>query len=113
MQNDYESLWQIVKDVAEHNSNPVVLPNVMRNILEYYFGFLKKASKLHEEINTLAEQESDHGFKAFYRYINRESHSDPINTGFMVDVAPDRYIDKFEELFKKLDHHEHFEAMYR
>ncbi|WBA79837.1 AAA family ATPase [Endozoicomonas sp. GU-1] len=113
MQNDYESLWQIVKDVAVHNSNPVVLPNVMRNILEYYFGFLKKTSKLHEEINKLAIQESDHGFKAFYRYINRQSHSDPINTGFMIDVAPDRYIEKFEELFKKLDQHEHFEAMYR
>ncbi|WP_299733628.1 AAA family ATPase [uncultured Endozoicomonas sp.] len=113
MQNDYESLWQIVKDVVQHDSNPVVLPNIMRNILEYYFGFLKKSSKLHEEINKLASQESDHGFKAFYRYINRESHSDPINTGFMVDVAPDRYIEKFEELFKKLDQHEHFEAMYR
>lgn len=39
MLNEYQALWQTIRDVRDGRSLPVVLPNTMRNILEYYFSF--------------------------------------------------------------------------
>lgn len=67
LKNDYQSLWQILKDVVDGKADPVVLPNVMRNIIEYYFGFVHRKDKLVEILNELAEKEPNQGHKAFYR----------------------------------------------
>lgn len=111
LKNDYQSLWQTLKDVGEGKANPVVLPNVMRNILEYYFGFVHRKNKLVDILNNLANEEPNQGYKAFYRYINRESHSDLINIGFMVDVDPDAYLDRFRKIFTLSKDEEHFICM--
>ncbi|MCP6440659.1 AAA family ATPase, partial [Klebsiella pneumoniae] len=39
IKNEYEALWMVLKDVKQGKLNPIVLPNIMRNILEYYFSF--------------------------------------------------------------------------
>ncbi|EQA1638498.1 AAA family ATPase, partial [Enterobacter hormaechei] len=39
IKNEYEALWMILKDVKQGKISSVVLPNIMRNILEYYFSF--------------------------------------------------------------------------
>lgn len=111
LKNDYQSLWQIIKDVIEGNANPVVLPNVMRNIIEYYFGFVHKRDKLSEILNELAENEPEQGHKAFYRYINRSSHSDPTNIGLMVEVEPEAYLERFKSIFTKIENGEHYHCM--
>lgn len=111
LKNDYQSLWQILKDSIEGNVNPIVLPNVMRNILEYYFGFVHKKERLADILNSLAEKEPDQGFKAFYRYINRSSHSDPTNMGLMVEVDPQAYLERFKAIFEKSDDDEHYNCM--
>ncbi|WP_153447863.1 AAA family ATPase [Vibrio algicola] len=111
LKNDYQSLWQILKDVIEGNANPVVLPNVMRNIIEYYFGFVHKKEKLADILNELAEKEPDQGHKAFYRYINRSSHSDPINIGLMVEVDPQAYLERFKSIFINTQDEGHYECM--
>ncbi|WP_264080815.1 AAA family ATPase [Kosakonia cowanii] len=41
IKNEYEALWMVLKDVKKGLISSVVLPNVMRNILEYYFLFLQ------------------------------------------------------------------------
>ncbi|MFP8823490.1 AAA family ATPase, partial [Enterobacter cloacae] len=38
IQNEYQSLWQILKDAKEEKVNKIIIPNIMRNILEYYFA---------------------------------------------------------------------------
>jgi len=111
IKNDYQSLWQIMKDVLASNTDPVVLPNVMRNILEYYFGFVHKKEKLGSVLNDLAEQEPNQGYKSFYRYINRESHSDPTNIGYMMDVQPDIYLERFKKVFEQMDDLNHYARM--
>lgn len=111
LKNDYQCLWQILKDVIEGNANPVVLPNVMRNIIEYYFGFVHKRDRLAGILNELAEKEPDQGHKAFYRYINRSSHSDPTNIGLMVEVDPQVYLERFKSIFVKTQDGEHYECM--
>lgn len=111
LKNDYQSLWQIIKDVIDGNANPVVLPNVMRNIIEYYFGFVHKRDRLSDILNELAENEPEQGHKAFYRYINRSSHSDPTNIGFMVEVEPQAYLERFKSIFTKSQDGDHYNCM--
>ncbi|PML99557.1 hypothetical protein BCT63_20490 [Vibrio kanaloae] len=111
LKNDYQSLWQIIKDVIEGSANPVVLPNVMRNIIEYYFGFVHKRDKLSDILNELAEKEPEQGHKAFYRYINRSSHSDPTNIGLMVEVEPQAYLERFKSIFIESQDEEHYYCM--
>ncbi|PMG29960.1 AAA family ATPase [Vibrio splendidus] len=111
LKNDYQSLWQIVKDVVDGKADPVVLPNVMRNIIEYYFGFVHRKDKLADILNDLAGREPDQGHKAFYRYINRGSHSDPTNIGLMVNVDPKAYLDRFKLVFSESQDEEHFNCM--
>ncbi|HIF9109282.1 TPA: AAA family ATPase [Photobacterium damselae] len=111
LKNDYQSLWQIIKDVIDGNANPVVLPNVMRNIIEYYFGFVHKKDRLSDILNELAENEPEQGHKAFYRYINRSSHSDPTNIGLMVEVDPQAYLERFKSIFTKSEDGEHYRCM--
>lgn len=48
MLNEYQALWQTLKDVRDAKTQPVVLFNTMRNILEYYFSFSCKNEKLKE-----------------------------------------------------------------
>lgn len=111
LKNDYQSLWQTVKDVIEGNAHPVVLPNVMRNIIEYYFGFVHKKDKLADILNKLIENEPEQGYKSFYRYINRGSHADPTNIGFMVDVDHTAYLERFRAIFKESQDEEHYICM--
>ncbi|HIF9513315.1 TPA: AAA family ATPase [Photobacterium damselae] len=111
LKNDYQSLWQILKDVMNGKANPVVLPNVMRNITEYYFGFVHKKDKLSGILNDLADKEPEQGHKAFYRYINRGSHSDPTNIGLMVNINPQAYLERFEGIFVATQDREHYDCM--
>lgn len=111
LKNDYQSLWHILKDVIDLKTDPIVLPNVMRNILEYYFGFVHRKEQLSKILNELAEQEPNQGHKAFYRYINRESHSDPTNIGFMTNISPDSYLERFKRIFEKTQDETHYKRM--
>ncbi|MDD9200302.1 AAA family ATPase, partial [Aliivibrio sp. S2MY1] len=111
LKNDYQSLWYILKDVVNSKTDPIILPNIMRNILEYYFGFVHRKDQLSDIINKLADNEPNQGFKSFYRYINRESHSDPTNIGFMMRVQPQIYLDRFRSVFVASDDVAHYECM--
>lgn len=92
IQNEYQSLWQILKDAKEEKVNKIIIPNIMRNILEYYFGFVHRTDSLQNELTKLAKDENNSDFRAFYRYINRGSHSDSVNITDMGDIDPDKYL---------------------
>lgn len=38
IQNNYKSYWQIIKDGYQY---PALIANCMRNIIEYFFGFVE------------------------------------------------------------------------
>lgn len=61
MLNEYQALWQTLKDVRDEKTQPIVLFNTMRNILEYYFSFACKNKKLKEALESLASEHSDVG----------------------------------------------------
>lgn len=109
IKNDYQSYWQIIKDAQSGSTNNIVLPNIMRNILEYYFSFVHKTDVLKVELDKLEEEDDD--FSPFFRFINRESHSDSVNITDLGEIDSDRFITKFKEVFVKTDFEEHYDKM--
>ncbi|NIC26063.1 AAA family ATPase [Serratia plymuthica] len=111
VKNEYESFWMVLKNVKEGIINPVVLPNVMRNILEYYFSFSCKIEKLNEALDQLADSEININYKSFCRYMHRGSHSDSANINNFGRTSSERYFDIFKEVFVKTDDLAHYNKM--
>lgn len=109
VQNDYQSFWQTIKDAQEGRTSPSVIPNMMRNILEYYFNFVHRQEALAEALQALADE--DTAFRALYRYVNRESHSDAINLTDFGEIEPAHYIERFRQVFVKTGFEEHYLKM--
>jgi wobble nucleotide-excising tRNase len=107
--NDYQSYWMVLKDCLDGKIAGVVLPNMMRNILEYYFNFVHQQKNLQSVLKMLGEEEAE--FKALYRYINRQSHSDGVNINDFGAINPIQYIEKFKLIFKRTGFEDHFEKM--
>jgi len=112
MLNDYQALWQTLRDVKNNKTQPIVLFNTMRNILEYYFSFACKKERLRNALECLAEQHSDAGkHDSFYRAINRHSHSDGRNILQTGLIDKDRYFEMFRKIFQQTQDEEHYLAM--
>ena len=107
VQNDYQSYWLIVKNKNENNK--FMIANAMRNIIEYFFGFMEKEESLN---NIFQKSElSNNEYKAFKRYINRESHSDLINISDFKDFNLNRFQEAFEKVFKETGYEDHYKKM--
>lgn len=109
IKNDYQSYWQIIKDAQNGTTNIIVLPNIMRNILEYYFSFVHKTDALKAALDEL--EETDAQFSPFFRFINRESHSDSVNITDLGEIDSERFIAKFKDVFIRTDFEEHYNKM--
>jgi wobble nucleotide-excising tRNase len=109
IKNDYQSYWQIIKDAQNGNANNIILPNIMRNILEYYFSFVHKTDALKAALDEL--EEADAEFSPFFRFINRESHSDSVNINDLGEINSDRFIIKFKDVFIRTQFEEHYNKM--
>lgn len=106
--NDYQAYWQILKDYKQEKTHKAIMPNTMRNILENFVGFVY-AKKLTDIINEYFT--SDIRYKAFYRYISRESHFDRENISDVKEIDINMFFEAFENFFKKLEHEEHYKKM--
>ena len=109
IKNDYQSYWSLLKDARDGNVSTVILPNIMRNILEHYYSFVHKSDHLRKELTKLENE--DEAFKPFYRYINRGSHSDAINLTDMGVMDGTKFLDKFKDVFVRTGFVEHYNAM--
>lgn len=109
VQNDYQSFWQTIKDALDGRTTASVIPNMMRNILEYYFNFVHRQEKLKQALLELAEDDAE--FRALYRYVNRESHSDAINITDFGEIDPTHYVARFRQVFVKTGFEEHYDKM--
>ena len=105
IQNDYQAYWYIIKD---ENQPPALIANCMRNVIEYFFNFVEK-----KDLNNFFNQEplKANRFQAFYRYINRESHSLGQNIFDFKEFDYDDFKDGFAELFKVAGYEEHHKKM--
>lgn len=105
IQNDYQAYWYIIKD---ENQPPALIANCMRNVIEYFFNFVEK-----KDLNNFFNQEplKANKFQAFYRYINRESHSLGQNIFDFKEFDYNDFKDGFAELFKVAGYEEHHKKM--
>jgi wobble nucleotide-excising tRNase len=105
IQSDYQSYWSIIKDEKQP---PALIANCMRNIIEYFFNFVEK-----KDLNNFFLQEplNNNRFQAFYRYINRESHSLGQNIYDFKEFNYKDFKDAFGELFKIAGYEEHYKEM--
>jgi wobble nucleotide-excising tRNase len=105
IQNDYQAYWNVVKDDQHH---PALVANCMRNIIEYFFNFVKKMS-----LSTVFQQKSlqDAKHAAFCRYMNRESHSLGQNIYDLKEFDYQRFKDAFKLVFDEAGFPEHYAAM--
>jgi wobble nucleotide-excising tRNase len=105
IQNDYQSYWQVVNDAG---TAPALVANCMRNIVEYFFGFVEK-----KDFNNVFQKPelSSNKLQAFNRYMNRESHSFGQN---VFDLKEFNYKDFQEGLrlvFEACGYGEHYKQM--
>lgn len=105
IQNDYHSYWHIVKDEKQ---SPALIANCMRNIIEYFFNFIEK-----QDLNNVFQKPSlqDNKYQAFYRYINRESHSLGQNIFDYKEFNYSDFKDALGLVFKENGYHEHYVKM--
>ncbi|GKX62486.1 hypothetical protein SOASR032_10550 [Pragia fontium] len=110
--NDYQALWHILRHAQKDDTTSVMIPNIMRQILEYYFGFSGKSETLHQALEKLANgSEGEPGFRVFARYLNRHSHQDARNITLHESVPIDRYLVWFKKVFEAAKDEEHYSLM--
>lgn len=109
VQNDYQAFWQTLKDALQGRTSPNVIPNMMRNILEYYFSFVHQTPSLRKALFDLSDENPE--FRALYRYINRESHADAINLTDFGEIEPAAFVERFREVFVKTNFESHYDKM--
>nr|WP_249546055.1 AAA family ATPase [Escherichia coli] len=110
--NDYQALWYVLRHAQKDDIASVVIPNTMRQILEYYFGFSGKSETLHRALETLASgPEGELGFRIFARYLNRHSHQDARNISLHEGASVERYLAWFKKVFEAAKDEEHYTSM--
>lgn len=105
IQNDYQAYWCIISD---RDQAPALIANCMRNVIEYFFGFVEK-SDLSQIFQKRELQETR--FLAFNRYMNRESHSKGQNIFDIKEFDYDSFRDAFELIFEIEGYSEHYKKM--
>lgn len=105
IQNDYQAYWSVIND---QDQQPALIANCMRNIIEYFFNFVKK-----RDFNNVFQSPDlqEIKFQAFSRYVNRESHSLGQNIIDLKEFDYDIFKEGLRLVFEKLGYSEHYEEM--
>lgn len=105
IQNDYQAYWDVIMDDKQH---PALIANCMRNVIEYFFSFVRKmplANVYHQP------KLKDPTHQAFYRFMNRESHSVGQNIFDHKEFDYARFKESFKLVFDENGFPEHYKAM--
>lgn len=105
IQNDYQAYWSVVND---DNQPPALIANCMRNIIEYFFNFVRK-----KDLNNVFQMPEfqDTKYQAFCRYLNRESHSLGQNIIDMKEFDYGIFKEGLRLIFEKTGYSDHYVAM--
>ncbi len=107
IQNEYQAYWSVIKDKSQE---PALIANCMRHIIEYFFGFVEKIP-LSECFNK--EKIRDNvKFRSFYRFINRESHSEAQNIYDYKEFDYEEMKNAFRDFFINAGYEPHYNKMY-
>lgn len=106
IQNDYQMYWSVINN---KDNQPALIANCMRNIIDYFFGFIEKKALV--EVFQKSQFKDNIKYKAFYRYINRESHSDNTNIYDMKEFDYESFHEAFQNVFVLAGYEEHYKKM--
>lgn len=105
IQNDYQAYWSIVNDPDQPAA---LIANCMRNIVEYFFGFVRKRDL--NNVFQLPELRANR-FQAFCRFVNRESHSFSQNVLDTGEFDYDDFREGLRLVFAETGYEEHYSEM--
>lgn len=107
IQSDYHAYWMAIRDPK---ANPALIANCMRNIIEYFFNFVEK-----RDLNNVFNQDifKKPKYQAFYRYINRESHSLGQNIYDFKEFDYEIFMDALKKVFETMGYGKHYKKMMR
>lgn len=106
--NDYDALWQIIRDAQKGDVPTLVVPNTMRCILESFFAFTGARGRFEDILKRLSD--GDATFKPLERYLNRGAHRDDVNA-MNIDWGQfdtDYYLTKLQAVFTEAGYPEHY-----
>lgn len=105
VQNDYQAYWSIINDSTQP---PALIANCMRNIIEYFFNFVRK-----KDLNNVFQMPNldNPKFSSFCRYINRESHSLGQNIIDLKEFNYDNFKEGLKLIFENTGYGEHYNEM--
>lgn len=105
IQNDYQAYWSIIND---NDQSPALIANCMRNIIEYFFNFIEK-----RDFNNVSQKPelNKTKFHAFFRYMNRESHSLGQNIFDIKEFDYDTFKEALRLVFETSGYEEHYNRM--
>lgn len=105
IQNEYQEYWSIINNPQEH---PALIANCMRNVLEYFFGFVEG-----KELSAIfsCEAMKNPKYQAFNRFINRESHSIPTNLSDFKEFDYTLFMEALSMIFQDNGYERHFNTM--
>ena len=109
IKTSYELLWQELK--TNSNASLVTTQNIMRRIIENYFGILGKVVD-ETIVDSFPSVEEQIICRSLISWINDGSHSIPDD--FYIDSytdSIDRYKEVFKEIFEKMGHKAHYDMM--
>lgn len=106
IQNDYQSYWSIIKN---ETCPPALIANCMRNIIEYFFNFVEKKD-LNNFFNNNPSLKKNK-YQAFYRFINRESHSLGQNIFDFKEFNYSDFREAFRLVFFETGYQDHYKKM--
>lgn len=110
LMNDYQALWQVLRDARDGNTPAIMVPNAMRCILEHFFWFTHQEDKFKEALKSVGEQDAT--FAPLARFLDRGSHKDGINITVMDFNQYDLnyYFAKFQAVFVAAGFKDHYFA---
>ena len=105
IQNDYQTYWTMIKNTS---TPPALIANCMRNVVEYFFSFVQK-----KDFNNVFQKPalSADKFQAFYRYMNRESHSLGQNIFDIKEFDYETFKEGLRLVFDECGYIDHYNAM--
>lgn len=105
IQNDYQAYWAVVNNPDQPAA---LIANCMRNIVEYFFSFVRK-----KDLNNVFQMPElqEAKYQAFCRYINRESHSLGQNIFDMKEFDYEAFHEGLRLVFKNTGYTEHYDEM--
>ena len=111
IKSSYELLWEELK--SNTNASLITTQNIMRRILENYFGILGK-TKDDAIVDSFSSIEEKMICRSLLSWINDGSHTIPDD--LFIDSYTDsieRYKQIFKEVFVKMGHEAHYKMMMR